>query len=67
MKEHQQFAEPIITPTTKATSGHDEDISKEDIINQRLVSEEDYALVEKYTRELFKRGTEIAKKKKGSF
>lgn len=63
MKEHQQFAEPIITPTTKATSGHDEDISKEDIINQRLVSEEDYALVEKYTRELFKRGTEIAKKK----
>jgi phosphoribosylaminoimidazole-succinocarboxamide synthase len=61
MKEHQRFAEPIVTPTTKATEGHDEDISKEEIIKQGLVSAEDYALLEKYTIELFKRGTEIAK------
>jgi phosphoribosylaminoimidazole-succinocarboxamide synthase len=63
MKEHQRFPAPIITPTTKATVGHDEDISKEEIIRQRLVSEEDYALLEKYTAELFKRGTEIAEQK----
>jgi phosphoribosylaminoimidazole-succinocarboxamide synthase len=63
MKEHQRFPEPIVTPTTKATEGHDEDISKEEIIRQGLVSEEDYALLEKYTRELFRRGTEIAEKK----
>jgi phosphoribosylaminoimidazole-succinocarboxamide synthase len=63
MKEHQRFPEPIITPTTKATVGHDEDISKEEIIRQGLVTEEDYALLEKYTAELFKRGTEIAEQK----
>ena len=63
MKEHQRFPEPIVTPTTKATEGHDEDISKEEILKQGLVSLEDYALLEKYTIELFKRGTEIAKEK----
>ncbi len=63
MREHERFPEPIVTPTTKATEGHDEDISKEEIINQGLVSEEDYALLEKYTKELFKRGTEIASEK----
>jgi phosphoribosylaminoimidazole-succinocarboxamide synthase len=62
MKEHQRFPEPIVTPTTKATEGHDEDISKEEIIKQGLVSADDYALLEKYTIELFKRGTEIAEK-----
>lgn len=60
MKEHQRFPEPIVTPTTKATEGHDADISREEIIKQGLVSEEDYALLEKYTIELFKRGTNIA-------
>lgn len=60
MKEHQAFPEPIITPTTKATTGHDEDITREEIINSGLVSEEDYRQLEKYTLELFKRGTEIA-------
>jgi phosphoribosylaminoimidazole-succinocarboxamide synthase len=63
MREHERFPEPIVTPTTKATEGHDEDISKEEIIRQGLVSEEDYALLEKYTRELFQRGTEIADEK----
>jgi len=62
MKEHQRFPEPILTPTTKATEGHDEDISKEEIIEQGLVSEEDYALLEKYTMELFKKGSEMADK-----
>jgi len=60
MKEHQRFAEPIITPTTKADEGHDEDISKEAIIEQGLVSAEDYAKMEDYTRKLFQRGSEIA-------
>lgn len=60
MKEHQRFPEPIITPTTKAQTGHDEDITREEIISQGLVSEEDYQLLEKYTLELFRRGTEIA-------
>lgn len=63
MREHQAFPEPIVTPTTKATEGHDEDISKEEIIKQGLVSPEDYALLEKYTIELFKRGSEIADEK----
>jgi phosphoribosylaminoimidazole-succinocarboxamide synthase len=63
MKEHQRFPEPIVTPTTKATEGHDEDISKEEILKQGLVSARDYALLEKFTRELFKRGTEIAAEK----
>ncbi len=62
MKEHERFAEPIVTPTTKATEGHDEDISREDIIKQGLVSEADYEVLEKYTRALFKRGTEMAEK-----
>jgi phosphoribosylaminoimidazole-succinocarboxamide synthase len=60
MHEHERFPEPILTPTTKAKEGHDEDISKEEIIAQGLVSKEDYELMEKYTRELFKRGSEIA-------
>jgi len=63
LREHERFPEPIITPTTKATEGHDEDISKEEIIRQGLVSAEDYALLEKYTSELFQRGSEIAAEK----
>ncbi|MBN2174413.1 MAG: phosphoribosylaminoimidazolesuccinocarboxamide synthase [Bacteroidales bacterium] len=63
MKEHQQFPEPIVTPTTKAKEGHDEDISREEIIQQGLVSQEDYNLLEKYTKELFQRGSEIADEK----
>ncbi len=63
MKEHQRFPEPIITPTTKADQGlHDEDISAEEIIRSGLVSEEEYRMLEKYSMELFKRGTEIAAK-----
>ncbi|MDP4266392.1 MAG: phosphoribosylaminoimidazolesuccinocarboxamide synthase [Bacteroidota bacterium] len=62
MKENDKFPKPIITPTTKASVGHDEDISKEDILKQGLVSQEDYAKLEKYTYELFERGTQIAKK-----
>lgn len=61
MREHQKFDVPIITPTTKAEIGtHDEDISKEEIIERGLVSKEDYEMLEKYTLELFKRGSEIA-------
>lgn len=63
LKEHQRFPEPIVTPTTKATEGHDEDISKEEIIKQGLVSAEDYAKLEDYTRKLFERGTQIAAEK----
>ena len=63
MKEHQTFDEPIITPTTKATEGHDEDISREDVISQGLVSGEDYLKLEDYTTKLFSRGSEIAKEK----
>jgi len=63
MKEHQKFDEPIITPTTKATEGHDEDISREDVISQGLVSGEDYLKLEDYTTKLFSRGSEIAKEK----
>lgn len=62
MKENQKFPEPIITPTTKALEGHDEDISREEIIATGLVSREDYEALEKYTRALFQRGTEIAAK-----
>ena len=62
MVENQKFPEPIITPTTKAAEGHDEDISKEDIIASGLVSGEDYARLEQYTRAIFRRGTEIAAK-----
>lgn len=64
MRENQAFPTPIITPTTKAEQGsHDEDISKEDILKKGLVSAEDYAILEKYTLALFKRGTEIAAKR----
>lgn len=61
LKENDKFPEPIITPTTKAAVGtHDEDISKEDILAQGIVTPEDYAVLEQYTRALFQRGTEIA-------
>lgn len=60
MRENDKFPEPIITPTIKATSGHDTDISKEEIIAQGLVSVEDFAQIEKYTRELYAFGTEFA-------
>ncbi len=63
MKEHQKFPKPIITPTTKAAEGHDEDISKEDIIKRGLISAEDYAQIEEITYKLFERGTEIAAKR----
>jgi len=63
MIENQKFDEPLITPTTKAIIGHDEDISREDILSQGLVSEEDYIQLENYTRALFQRGTEIAAEK----
>jgi phosphoribosylaminoimidazole-succinocarboxamide synthase len=62
MIENQKFDTPIITPTTKATEGHDEDISREEIIKQGLVSEKDYLMLEEYTRKLFERGTEMAAK-----
>ena len=61
MKEHQRFVTPIITPTTKAEQGkHDEDISKEQIIGSGLISKDEYELIEKYTMEVFIRGSEIA-------
>lgn len=60
MKENQRFPEPIITPTTKADEGHDMNISKEEIIAQGIVSAEDYAVMEDYTRKIFARGQEIA-------
>jgi len=61
LKENDKFPEPIITPTTKADNGsHDEDISREAILAKGIVSEEDYLILEKYTRALFQRGTEIA-------
>ena len=61
LKENDKFPVPIITPTTKADNGsHDEDISREDILSKGIVSEEDYLVLENYTRELFQRGTEIA-------
>lgn len=63
MKENERFPEPIITPTTKAEAGHDENISREEIIAQGIVSKEDYETMERYTRALFKRGTEIAAEK----
>lgn len=62
MKENEIFPEPIITPTTKADEGHDLDISKEEIIRQGIVSAEDYEVMETYTRQLFRRGQEIAQK-----
>lgn len=63
MKENQKFEKPIITPTTKAMEGHDEDISKEEILKQGIVSKEDYEMLEKYTQALFARGTEITAEK----
>ena len=63
MHENERFPEPIITPTTKAAEGHDEDISREEIIARGIVSKEDYDQVEKYTRALFARGTDIAASK----
>ena len=61
MKEHQRFETPVITPTTKAEQGkHDEDISRSEIIKRGLVSEEEYKLLEKFTMEIFLRGSEIA-------
>ncbi|WP_353778363.1 phosphoribosylaminoimidazolesuccinocarboxamide synthase [Winogradskyella sp. 3972H.M.0a.05] len=64
MKENDKFPEPIITPATKAEKGdHDEDISREEILSRGIVSEEDYVVLEDYTRKLFQRGTEIAAKR----
>ncbi len=63
MRENQAFPEPIITPTTKAAEGHDENISREEIIAQGLVSEEDYKKMEGYTRKLFARGQAMASEK----
>ncbi|WP_435415922.1 phosphoribosylaminoimidazolesuccinocarboxamide synthase [Polaribacter aestuariivivens] len=64
LKENDKFPTPIITPSTKADNGaHDEDISREDILAKQIVSEEDYVILEDYTRKLFQRGTEIAKKR----
>src|SRR6201996_157566 len=62
LKENDKLPEPIITPTTKASVGHDEDISREQILEKGIVSQEDYGLLEKYTRALYQRGTEIAAK-----
>ncbi len=62
MKENDRFPEPIITPTTKAAAGHDEDISRDAILSNGLVSEKDYMVMEDYTRKLFARGTEMAAK-----
>ncbi len=63
LRENQKFETPLITPTTKADEGHDENISKEEIIAQGLVSREEYEQLEKYTYALFKRGTEMAAEK----
>ncbi|MDP5094169.1 MAG: phosphoribosylaminoimidazolesuccinocarboxamide synthase [Polaribacter sp.] len=64
MKENDKFPVPLITPSTKADNGeHDEDISREDILSKGIVSEEDYLVLEDYTRKLFQRGTEIAAKR----
>lgn len=63
LKEHEKFPTPIITPTTKVDDGHDEDITREEIIKQGLVSEEDYQMLEKYALQLFERGSQMAKEK----
>ena len=63
LRENDRLPEPIITPTTKASEGHDEDISREDILAKGIVSEADYVILEKYTRALFQRGQEMAKEK----
>ena len=59
MQENDEFPEPIITPATKAEEGHDEDIAREEIIKQGIISESDYLMLEDYTRKLFQRGTEL--------
>ncbi|MCB0761251.1 MAG: phosphoribosylaminoimidazolesuccinocarboxamide synthase [Flavobacteriales bacterium] len=61
MREHDRFPEPIITPATKADEGHDEDISREEILRRNIIPEEYYVQLEDYTRKLFARGTEIAR------
>jgi phosphoribosylaminoimidazole-succinocarboxamide synthase len=63
LKENDRLPEPIITPTTKAAEGHDEDISREEILKQGIVSESDYIHLENYTRSLFERGSEMAAKR----
>jgi phosphoribosylaminoimidazole-succinocarboxamide synthase len=63
LKENDRLPEPIITPTTKAAEGHDEDISREEILKQGIVSESDYVQLENYTRALFARGSEMAAKR----
>ena len=63
LKENDKLASPIITPTTKASEGHDEDITKGEILEKNIVDFDDYAILEKYTYELFDRGTELAKEK----
>jgi len=63
MKEHQPFPQPIITPTTKATEGHDMDITRNEIIQNGLIPEEDYLQIEEYTRRLFERGSIMAAQK----
>lgn len=63
MKENEQFSSPIITPTTKAAVGHDEDISREDILKKGIVNETDYLQLENYTKKLFARGTQMAAKR----
>ena len=63
LKENDKLPEPIITPTTKASEGHDEDISKDEILKNGLIMPEDYEKLEQYTKALFRRGTEIARKR----
>ena len=63
MKEHDKFPEPIITPATKAAEGHDEDISRDEILERDIVSEDNYKILEDYTYKLFLRGTELAAEK----
>jgi phosphoribosylaminoimidazole-succinocarboxamide synthase len=63
MKQHQKFEQPIITPTTKAHEGHDEDISRDEIIRQGLVSKDDYQKLEEYSLKLFEQGTRMARDK----
>jgi phosphoribosylaminoimidazole-succinocarboxamide synthase len=63
LTENDKFKSPIITPATKSESGHDEDISRDEIINRGIVSEKDYKIIEKYSLQLFNKGTEIAKNK----
>jgi len=60
MKEHQRFPEPIITPTTKAAEGHDEDITEEELLAKGIIPKDEWELLKKYTLAIFKRGTEIA-------